>query len=220
MFFKYKNIFFISTVLFFSFFIPTISKAENNYLKINYGISSHDMGTPTRVGTITHDDEDEGFILSAGQMVGDFWGVDFMYYDLGASTLSSLDVNDEFKDEYGYTHWVDTAGTIANDTSGYGVGFIVSNNNDSSESFSLDTYIKAGAHSWDKSGSTTLLSNNNLIKGSFFSQGIGAYGGVGAAINVYDKISIDIAYDVIGLSKDVTFDSSSTLISLGLRIKL
>ena len=220
MFFKNKNLFFISTVLVFAFFVSTISKAETNYLKINYGISSHDMGTTTRVGTITHDDEDEGFILSAGHMVSDFWGVDLMYYDLGASTLSSLDVGDEFKDEYGYAHQVETAGTISNNTSGYGVGFIVSNNNDSSESFSLDAYIKAGAHSWDKSGSTTILTNDTLINGSFFSQGIGAYGGVGAAINVYDKISIDIAYDVISLSKDVTFDNSSTLISLGLRIKL
>ena len=32
--------------------------------------------------------------------------------------------------------------------------------------------------------------------------------------------SVDIAYDIIGLSKDASFDSSSTLISLGLRTNL
>ena len=84
---------------------------------------------------------------------------------------------------------------------------------------SLSGYVKLGAHAWDKSGSTTLLGNNDLINAEFFSQGIGAYGGVGVAYNVYDTISVDIAYDVIGLSKDASFSSPSTLISLGLRVK-
>ena len=64
------------------------------------------------------------------------------------------------------------------------------------------------------------IGNNNLINASFYSKGIGAYGGVGVAYNVNDKISIDIAYDIIGLSKDASFDSSSTLASLGFRFKL
>jgi len=214
MFFKYKNLFFVCTVLVFTFFVSTISKAETSYMKFNYGISSHDMGTTTHTGTISHDDADEGFIFSAGYMLGDFWGVDLMYYDLGSSTIGALDAGDVFKIE-GITHHVTTAGTIKNDISGYGIGFIGSTNDDES----WETYIKAGIHSWDKSGSTTLLNKNNNMNAEFFSQGIGAYGGVGVAYNVYDTISIDIAYDIIGLSKDASFDSSSTLISLGLRTK-
>ena len=215
MFFKYKNLFFIFAVLVFAFFVSTISKAETGYFKFNYGISTHDMGTTTSAGTITHDDEDEGFILSAGYMVGDVWGVDLMYYDLGSSTLGSLDNGDEIKDGLGRTHTVVTAGTVKNDISGYGIGFVGSTNDDES----WETYIKAGVHSWDKSGSTTLLTNNNHINAEFFSQGIGAYGGIGVAYKVYDTISVDVAYDIIGLSKDASFDSSSTLISLGVRAK-
>ena len=214
MFFKNKNLFCILTVLVSIFFVSTISKAETGYMKINYGISTHDMGTTTTTGTITYDDEDEGFIFSAGYMVGDLWGVDFMYHDLGSSTVGALDVGDAFKIG-NLDHHVTTAGTIENDVSGYGIGFIASSNSDSS----WDTYIKAGAHSWDKSGSTTLLSDNNHINGEFFSQGIGAYGGIGVAYSFYDTISVDVAYDIIGFSKDVSFDSSSTLISLGVRAK-
>ena len=62
MFFKYKNLFFISIILVFTFFVSTISQAENSYMKINYGISSHDMGTSTTTGTIKYDDEDAGYI--------------------------------------------------------------------------------------------------------------------------------------------------------------
>ena len=214
MFLKSKNLFCFFTLVVFTFFVSAISKAETSYMKINYGISSNDMGTTTTNGTITHDEEDEGFILSAGYMAGDLWGVDFMYYDLGSSTLGALDVGDQFKIG-GNNYAVTTAGTISNDISGFGLGFIGSINQDSS----WDAYIKAGVHSWDKSGSTTLLDNSNAFAGSFFDQGIGAYGGVGVAYNVYDKISVDIAYDHIGLSKDLSFDSPSTLISLGLRFK-
>ena len=212
MLFKYKHLFYIFTVFTFTFFVSTISKAETGYMKINYGISNHDTGATTTTGTITHDDEDEGFILSAGYMVDDWWGVDFMYYDLGSSTLGALDAKDVFNIG-GINHYVATAGTIKNDISGYGIGFIGSSTNDST----WNTYIKAGVHAWDKSGSTTLLINDNDINGEFFSQGLGAYGGIGVAYNVFDTISIDIAYDIIGLSKDVSFDSPSTLISLGLR---
>jgi hypothetical protein len=213
MFFKYKNLFYFFTVFVMTFFVSTISKAETSYVKINYGISNHDMGTTTTIGTITHDDEDEGFILSAGYMTGDSWGVDFMYFDLGSSSLSSLDVADAVKIEDN-TYIVTTAGTISNDISGFGTGLILASSIDS-----LDAYIKAGVHAWDKSGSTTLLDNSTAFGGSFFDQGIGGYSGVGVAYNVYDTISVDIAYDVIGLSKDASFSSPSTLISLGLRVK-
>ena len=218
MFFKYKNLFCIVTVLVSIFFVSTISKAETGYFKFNYGISTHDMGTTTTTGTITHDDEDEGFILSAGYMRGDFWGVDFMYFDLGSSTLSNLDVADAVKiGDNSYI--VTTAGSISNDISGFGSGLILATNNDSSALSGLDAYIKAGVHAWDKSGSTTLLDNSNAFAGRFFDQGIGGYGGIGVAYNVYDAISVDIAYDIIGLSKNASIDSSSTLLSLGLRVK-
>ena len=80
----------ISIVLFASL----SSKAEDSYLKINYGITSNNIGVTASSGAITSDDEDEGFMLSGGSMVGDFWGIDLMYYDMGDSkfTVTSDDV--------------------------------------------------------------------------------------------------------------------------------
>ena len=112
----------------FIFFVSTTAKAEN-YLKINYGISNHDMGTSTINGTITHDDEDEGFIISGGTMLGDNWGVDVMYYDLGSSSLTGLDVGDDLKIKDDY-YRVTTAGTISNNITGYGTGIILTTDTD------------------------------------------------------------------------------------------
>ena len=217
MFFKYKNLFYIFTVIIFTFFVSTISKAETGYFKFNYGISTHDMGTTTSAGTITHDDEDEGFIISGGAMLGDNWGVDVMYYDLGSSSLTSLDVGDDLKIENDY-YRVTTAGTISNDITGFGTGIILTTDTDNESSINVNAYIKTGVHAWDKSGSTTLLDRNSDFAGSFFDRGIGAYGGLGAGIDVSDNISIDLAYDIIGLSKDASFGNASSLISVGIKI--
>ena len=201
----------------FIFFVSTTVKAEN-YLKINYGISNHDMDISKITSTVTHDDEDEGFIISGGTMLGDNWGVDVMYYDLGSSSLTSLDVGDDLKIEGDY-YRVTTAGTISNDITGYGTGIILTTDTDNESSFNVNAYLKAGVHAWDKSGSTTLLDRNDDFAGRFFDEGIGAYGGLGAGIDVSDNISIDLAYDIIGLSKDASFGDASSLISVGIKIR-
>lgn len=217
MFINYKNLYCLTTLFLFTFFVSIVAKAETGYLKVNYGISSHDMGTTTVTGAINHDDEGEGFIVSAGSMVGEFWGIDLMYYDLGSSTLGALDKGDEFKDKLGRTHTVVTAGTVKNDISGYGFGFIGASNQDSN----ISGYIKAGVHAWDQSGSTNLFNSrsNKLLKDSFFTQGVGAYGGVGLNYDINDSISANIAYDIIGLSKEVGLGEASTLISAGFKLK-
>ena len=215
MFINLKKIFLITVALFFT---SSISLAENGYLKINYGISAHDSRTTTTNGTITTDDEDEGFIFSFGSMIGTNWGIDAMYYDLGTSYLASLDVGDQFKID-GNNYAVETAGTISHDVSGFGTGLVFATNNEASEYLSVDSYIKIGVHAWDHGGSTTILDNDNAFAGSYYTQGIGGYGGVGVAFNLYDNMSLDLAYDIIGLGKEANFDNSSSLLSAGLRIK-
>ena len=218
MLYRCLSFFSISFLFSFIFFVSITVKAEN-YLKINYGISNHDMDTSTFAGTITHDDEDEGFIISGGTMLGDNWGVDVMYYDLGSSSLTSLDVGDDLKIEGDY-YRVTTAGTISNDITGYGTGIILATDTDNeSSSFNVNTYFKVGVHAWDKSGSTSLLDRNDDFAGRFFDEGIGAYGGLGAGIDVFDNISIDLAYDIIGLSKNASFEDASSLISVGIKIR-
>ena len=74
-------------------------------------------------------------------MVGDVWGVDLMYYDLGASSLKDLDIGDNFViDSNNYA--VTTAGSITNDISGFGTGLILASDNTSGYA-SFHTYIKS-----------------------------------------------------------------------------
>ena len=111
------------------------------------------------------------------------------------------------------TYMAESAGTISSDISGYGSGIVLASTNDT-----VTSYLKAGIHSWNKSGSTTILDNDNAFAGSFYSQGIGGYGGVGVATNVSDNLAIDIAYDIIGLSKDGTFGNMTSLLSVAFRV--
>ena len=48
-----KNLFYILTLLVFAFFVSNISKAETGYVKLNYGISTHDINATTTIGKMT-----------------------------------------------------------------------------------------------------------------------------------------------------------------------
>ena len=201
--------FFSIVILFFS----TNLFAENNYINVSYGITSHDLSaTASRTTSITKDDDDEGFILSAGTLIGDNWGIDVMYYDLGSSSIK-VDALDYVKiDNVEYE--VQTGGTISNDISGYGIGLI-----GVSDADMISFYVKAGIHAWDKSGSTTLLDNNNAFAGSFYNEGIGGYGGIGIGFNVIENITVNVSYDILGLSNNAQFDNASSIFSGGLIAK-
>ena len=83
-------------------------------------------------------------MLSAGTLIGDSWGIDVMYYDLGSSSIK-VDALDYVKiDNVEYE--VQTGGTISNDISGYGIGLI-----GVSDADMISFYVKAGIHAWDKS---------------------------------------------------------------------
>ncbi|PPR44810.1 MAG: hypothetical protein CFH18_00768 [Alphaproteobacteria bacterium MarineAlpha5_Bin8] len=202
-------------IKFFTIFILFFSSnlfAENNYINISYGITAHDLPVTATRGTITKDDDDEGFIVSAGALLGDSWGIDVMYYDLGSSSFK-VDALDIIKiDNVDYE--AQSGGTITNDISGYGIGLIGISNTDV-----ISFYIKAGIHSWDKSGSTTILDNDNAFAGSFYNEGIGGYGGLGIGFNVLENITLNISYDIIGLSNNAQFDNSSSIFAGGLIAK-
>jgi len=202
-------------VFMITFLLSFSSSAESSYLKINYGLSSHDLSPTSTVGTVTTDDSDTGFILSTGTLIGDFWGVDLMYYDLGSSSIT-VDAGEQFKmDNVNYV--AASGGTISNDIDGYGAGLLLSTTN-SSGFLGLTAYVKAGLHSWDKSGSTTILDNDNAFTGSFYNDGIGAYGGIGFSLDIFNDIGVDLAYDTLGLSNDASFDNASSLFSVGVRV--
>ena len=195
-------------------------KAEGNYIKLNYGISSNTVdvtaASGTDSGTISTDEEDEGFILSGGVMIGEAWGVDLMYYDMGDSTITVT--RDDILQINKANFSVSGAGDISRNVTGMGMGLIVAGDN-GSEFLSLSYYFKAGMHAWSKGGSTTLLDDNDGFKSKYYNEGIGAYGGLGVAINLLENTSLDIAYDIIGVSSNGDFDNDSSLLSAGLRVK-
>ena len=110
-----------------------------------------------------------------------------------------------------------TTWTITNDISGYGFGLIGASEVDSGI-LGMSFYAKAGVHAWDKSGSTSLLDNNTAFAGSFYNQGIGGYAGLGLGVNIYGNTSLNISYDILGLSNDAGFDNSSSLLGAGLKV--
>jgi hypothetical protein len=215
---NYKNIF---TIIFsFMIILSTSIKAENNYFKVNYGISKNEISitsTSGTKGTLKTDDEDNGLMLSAGTMIGDWWGLDISYFDMGSSSIEVSQGAHITSNKENYV--AESTGTISNDISSFGLGLIIGSNNDLSNAFNLDYYLKTGIHSWEKSGSTNILDNNAGFKNSFYNKGNGAYGGIGISMSVYNEIAIDLAYDMIGLSNDVSFSDNSSLVSAGLRFK-
>ena len=64
-----------------------------------------------------------------------------------------------------------------------------------------------------------LFNNDNGWNKSYYNQGWGAYGGLGLAVNVNENIAIDISYDILGISSDVSFDNMTSLLGAGLRMK-
>ena len=189
------------------------AKAENSdhvYLELNYGISTNEFSVTSSKGDITTDEEDEGFIISAGRMFGGFWGVDIMYYDLGSSSIT-VDSGDIIKMEQ-VEYVAESSGTISNDISGYGTGLILGNT-----SGPLTAYLKIGMQAWEKGGSSTILDNDDGFKKDFYNKGLGGYGGIGIAFNLSENTAIDLSGDIIGLSNDGGFSNNSSLLSAGLR---
>ena len=211
----------------FTFSIILISynlNAKDNYIKVSYGTATHDLrvsGTKNTVGTMTTiktDDAADGFLLSAGRMIGDNWGIDLMYYDFGESSVT-VDARDYVKLNNN-SYEVLSAGTIKHETKGYGLGFIGAADAGSEGFGGLSYYLKAGIHAWDKSGTkTTLLDNNAAFNADFNNDGIGAYAGIGLSINLISNVALDIAYEAMGMSNNASFDNNTSFISGGLRVK-
>ena len=61
---------------------------------------------------------------------------------------------------------------------------------------------------------TKIYHKNGGIKG----MNIVGMAALGAGIDVSDNISIELAYDIIGLSKNASFEDASSLISVGIKI--
>ena len=73
-------------------------------------------------------------------MIGNNWGVDVMYYDMGDSTIT---VTSDDTNTNGSDYAIYAAGDITRNVTGLGAGFIATNNSDG-EFLSTDIYVKLG----------------------------------------------------------------------------
>ncbi len=193
--------------------------ANNGYVSIKYGISEHDLDVTVGHGTVTSSNDDEGYILSGGAFIGNNWGVDVMYFDLGSSSIFVESQSIFRLNKNNYMNNSGSSGTITNDISGYGTGLILSTNPSSDDFLGFSAFVKGGVQAWEKSGSTTILDNDKAFEAEFYNQGIGAYGGLGVSVNMTESISFDASYDIIGISNKGGFDNASSLLSAGLKLK-
>ena len=151
-------------------------------------------------------------MVSGGILIGSNWGVDLMYHDLGNTSIKG-DANDIFELD-GSQYQFSSAGTISNSTSGYGLGLIGFM---SPEEGFINAFAKIGLHDWDRSGSSTILTDNTNINSRFFDDGIDLYAGFGIDINVLESLAINFSYDTLGFEDDAsTLSRTTSLLSLGL----
>ena len=212
----------IKKILYFVFaflFIPFALNAQEGYINVKYGITSHDSNFTATKGGSTVDEDDEGYMLSAGVfLIGDNIGLDFMYYDMGGT---SIKVNaDDIISIDGADYLIGkTGGTISNTVDGYGLGVVLASSQVDSGFLSFGFQGKLGVHQWDKSGSTTLLFNSQSIDGRFYDSGTDLYAGLGVNLGLTQSIALNASYDVLGFDDSASsLDSASSMYSLGLTL--
>lgn len=210
-----KNIF--VKIVFIIFVLTSSTFADEAFFKVTYGISNHDHSITSGTGTPTVDEDDKGFLVSAGTFIGSNWGVDLMYYDLGETKITG-NLHDRFTLD-NVTYEFDGSGTITNSTDGYGVGLFGVLPSGSLGSI----YAKVGIHKWNKSGTTSLTFHDKALANNFYNDGADLYFGIGLDITIYKAISLTTAYDALSFA-DSTFGSPTgnlgSLLSLGLKVSL
>ena len=207
-----KKLLNISSIVILILSLSSFAKAD--YLKLNYGLTSNDSAVKLNGTGATIDDDDEGFMISAGTKLYGNFGLEVMYYDLGETSIKGS-VGDKIKvDNAGYVFT--TAGTVKNETTGYGVGIFA----ESETTTGLGTFsgfVKLGMHNWDRSGSTTLIEEaSKSFASRFYNDGIDMYFGIGINAGITESIALNISYDNMGFSDDGSLDSAGSLTSIGI----
>ena len=210
-----KNAFATFLVIIFGFSMS----AKADYIKANYGFSSladnvtkHANYSGTKIDT-----DDEGYSVTAGINVLSNIGVEAMYYDLGTTTITGNkgDVITFDKADYQFSK----NGTVKNDTSGYGIGFF-GTTGDSSGFLSFSATGRLGVHVWDRSGSTTAITDtNSTLKNSFYNDGADLYYGIEIDTGITESMSFNISLDGMSFADaGLSTDDMATMIGLGLKL--
>ena len=206
---KFKKILILSIL--FLFYSLNLN-ANGLYTIAKYGITaSNDNITKKGAGAII-ENESEGYMVTLGIGLSSNWGTEVMYYDLGETTIKGK-VGEKFLIEKA-TFSFDTAGTVKNSTTGYGTGVRYMSSTEG-----LNFYAKAGMHVWDRSGSTTLLNDNDkAIDSRFYNDGADLYFGFGINYQVFGALSVNASYDAMDFGDTGTgLSDMGSMMSLGLK---
>ena len=207
----------IKLLFLFLIFFSLAVNAQDGYLNLKYGISSHESNFTATSGSPTVDEDDEGLMLSAGIFFTDNIGIDVMYYDLGDTSIK-VSAGDIISIDNADYLIGSCSGTISNSVDGYGLGVIVASTPTVGDFLNVGFQGKLGVHQWDKSGSTTLV-HGDSIDGRFYNSGTDLYAGLGVNISMTSSIAISISYDVLGMGDNASsLDDTSSLLGLGLQV--
>ncbi len=190
--------------------------AKADYLRVNYGVSSIDSGVNLKGSGATIDEDDSGFMLSAGKTLIGSMGVEAMYYDLGESSVKGS-IGDTITIDNA-TYVFETAGTVKNETSGYGLGIFAA----SESTNGLGTFsgmLRFGLHHWDRSGSTTLIyESSKSFASRYYNDGVDLYLGIGLNAGLTENLALNVSYDSMGFADDGGYGNTGSLTSVGLTL--
>tara|TARA_Y100001970_G_scaffold142135_1_gene174867 strand:- start:694 stop:1338 length:645 start_codon:yes stop_codon:yes gene_type:complete len=211
---KFYTIIYITCFVIISFNI----KAKEYTVKINYGLVNHDDAASSINNDIKYDNTDSGYIFSLSKNLNQMFDTEFIYYDLGDSTIKGE--NGEIFTHDGGNYQFKNSGTISRNTSGLGIGGIIST---PKSDFNSSAYLKIGFHHWSHSGSTDLLhGSSSTFESHYYNKGFDLYSGLGLDFTIINNVIVSLDYYYISFN-DSTFGqiigTPSTLLSLGLGLK-
>ena len=207
-----KKLFFVLMLSLSLSLFSLIAKAD--YLKATYGLSSLGSDMSKKGGSATIDQDDSGFMINAGKTIWSGLGVEAMYYDLGESSIKGS-VGDKITLDDA-TYVFTTAGTVSNETSGYGLGIFATTGN-AEGLLSFSGTIRLGLHNWDRSGSTSLMyESSKAFDTRFYNDGVDMYFGIEVNAGLTDSLALNVSYDSMGFADEGSLDDSGSLASIGL----
>ena len=200
--------------LFILFFSNNIQADEFN-IKINYGTVSHASVATSGLSTVKFDNDDLGYKVSLAKIINEYSGVEIIYYDLGDSSIQGN--KDDLFTHDGAKYQFKKSGTISRNTSGFGIGGILSS---PEQILYSKGYIKLGFHHWDHSGTTDLLVGSfDTFKPHYYNTGYDLYSSLGLDFEFIDDLQINIEYSYFSFN-DSTFGqivgTPSNLLSVGI----
>lgn len=205
------TIFFIGTLI----GISSFAYADDAYIDISYGVTSHSVDAANATGThtssnVTVDTDDTGYAIIIGSSLSDNLAGEVSYVNLGTTEIAGDGGDIDSFTLNGTANPVDftASETIERTISGFGLGGAFHTGSDN-----FRAAARAGLLWWDTSG--TKASNttaNDFVNDNLFDDGIDPYFGISLKYTIA-MITAGLAYDSYGLN---SFEDDASLLSFSL----